>query len=289
MRIILTGATGFIGPHLVRSLASSHELVCLVRDPSRLPTATPVTAVQGDLAISDGLAALPEHADAVLHFAQANVPFPDGANELFEVNATSTVRLADYARRAGATHFVYASSGNVYAQDAAPLSEEGPVRPQGLYALTKQISEGILNCYDTYFSVCVLRLFAPYGPSQTGRMIPGIIGRVRARQQVMLTNGGQPRINPIYIDDVVRVVNQALSLAGHHVVNIAGPEVVSVADIANIAGQALEVETQFEHKTDPTVWNLIADTTRLHTLFDLPGLVTPAEGIRRMVEANSGR
>ncbi len=287
MKIVLTGGTGFIGSYLIRSLAANHELTCLVRDPSKLPQDSQVTAVQGDLGVAEGLSGLPQQADAVLHFAQANVPFPDSANELFEVNAGSTERLADYARRAGATRFIYASSGSVYAQNAGPLSEESPLGPQGLYALTKQVSEGILECYKPYFNVGVLRLFAPYGPHQTGRMFPGIIGRVRSGQQVALTNEGQPRVNPIFIDDVVRIVDQALALSSHYLANVGGPAVVSVADIATLAGNVLGSEPQFEHRTDPAVWNLIADTTKLHATFSLPDLVSPAEGIRRMVEASN--
>ncbi|MFC1935436.1 NAD-dependent epimerase/dehydratase family protein [Chloroflexota bacterium] len=289
MRIVITGATGFVGGYLVPSLAPDHDLFCLVRDPSRLPHDTNVIAVQGNLGVSDGLSELPDHADALLHFAQANIPFPDHANELFEVNAVSTQRLADYARQAGASAFVYASSGNVYGQNAAPLVEDGPVQPQGLYAMTKYVSEQVIACYTDFFNVCTLRLFAPYGPGQTGRMIPGIIGRVRAGQEVTVTNGGQPRINPVYIDDVVRATRDALLLTGHQVVNVAGPEVVSVEDVARIAGQALGVQPRLQHSTDPTVWNLVADTTRFHNLFSLPDMVPPSEGIRRMVEAETGR
>ncbi len=289
MRIVLTGATGFIGGYLIRALSPTHELYCLARDTSRLPQVTNVIPVPGDLAASDGLAALPASVDAVVHFAQANVPFPEHAEELFQVNATSTVGLADYARRAGASAFIYASSGNVYGQQAAPLDEDSPLRPQGLYGLTKRVSEQVIGCYEEFFNFSVLRLFAPYGPGQTGRMMPGIANRVRSGQEVTLTNGGQPRINPIYFEDVARIVESALSLSGQHVVNVAGPEVVSVEDIARMAGEALGVEAQLRHQTDAATWNLIASTDRMQALFDPRDMVTPSDGIQRMIRAEAER
>lgn len=285
MNILITGATGFIGSYLAPFLAKGHQVFCLARDTSRLPKVANLVPVPGDLAAPNGLASTPEHVDAIIHLAQANVPFPERGNELFDVNTLSTQRLADYSRRSGASHFIYASSGSVYASTAERITEESTVRPQGFYALTKAVSEQVLACYQPYFHICVLRLFAPYGPGQTGRMIPGIINRVRSGQAVTLTNGGQPRINPIYIDDVVRVMEQALSLTGEHTVNVAGPEGVSIGDIATIAGKALGMEPRFEHRTDPVVSNLLADTTLMQKTFSLPSMVSGEQGIRRTAKA----
>jgi nucleoside-diphosphate-sugar epimerase len=244
-----------------------------------------LTVVQGDLNRGDFIADLPEKVDAILHFAQANVRFPEGANDLFKVNALSTQLLADYARRAGAARFIFASSGNVYGEVADQVHEDMCLRPNGLYSVTKRVSEDVLQLYSTYFHTCSLRLFAVYGPGQRGRMIPEILRRVLSREKVILTNDGQPRSNPTYIDDVVRVVDQALSLNGYHAVNVAGPKVVSIADIAKIAGQALGVEPIFEHRTDPKQLNSIASTTKMHNLFHLPPMVPPEKGVRQVAEA----
>jgi len=289
MRILITGATGFMGSHVVPALSPQHELVCLVRHKGQIQARRNTTLVHKDLAQTDDLRALPDHVDAIIHLAQANVPFPDEANQLFAVNAASTQWLADYARRAGASHFIYASSGNVYAPSAEILREDSPCEPQGLYALTKHVSERILSCYNQYFSVSILRFFVPYGPGQTGRMIPGIISRVREGRTVVLTNGGEPRTNPIYISDVVKVLVQSLTLAGYHIVNVAGPETVSIQDIAKLAGAALGCEPVFEHRSVPEHRNLVASTARLESILDLGRRVSPAEGIRHMVQALKGR
>lgn len=288
MRIIITGATGFVGRHLLRALAPRHELICLARDPRRVDQVAGVAAVKGDLGRPGELGRLPERADAVIHLAQANARFPDAADELFAVNAVSTQRLAAYALRAGVSHFVYASSGSVYPRSAAPLREDAHVRPADFYALTKLCSEGILNFYGAHFKVCVLRLFAPYGPGQQGRMVPNIVRSVSEGRPVKVVNGGQPRINPIYVDDAVGIIAQSLTLPTSEVVNVAGPQVVGVAEIASIAGGVVGRPPVFEYVEEGASWNLIADTSRMREVFAANDLVGVGEGVRRMLEAPAG-
>src|SRR2546425_979127 len=75
-----------------------------------------------------------------------------------------------------------------------------------------------------------LRLSAPYGPRQTGRLIPGLINRVRTGQPATLKEGRGPRFNPLYVDHVVDVIAQALAADGHHLLNAGGDEALSVRD-----------------------------------------------------------
>jgi UDP-glucose 4-epimerase len=284
VRVIVTGATGFVGQHLLPALTDDrHEVVCLVRNVAETSKAEGVAVIEADLSALHGFNLLPSQADAIVHLAQANVPFPEAANELFAVNTSSTQWLAAYARRARVSHFVYASSGSVYARSSKPLKETDAVRPLDFYALTKSCSENVLECYKEIFDVCILRLFAPYGPGQTGRMIPNIIRSVRDGKSVTIVNGGQPRINPIYIDDLTAIIVQALPLTGYHVVNVAGPQAVSVQDVALIASDLLGATPVFEFRTEPETWNAIADTARMCELFDARQLHGVAEGMRQMV------
>ena len=287
MHILMTGATGFIGRALLQSPPPDHEITLLIRDPDRLPPGAGVNVVRTDLTQLPDPAALPESVDAVIHLAQASAAFPGGADALFQVNAAATQRLADYARRAGAKRFIFTSSGNVYAPGRGPLFEDTPLEPADFYGVTKLVSEKVLGCYREFFDVIILRLFAPYGPGQQGRMIPGIIERVRAGRTVTLTNGGEPRINPVYIDDLVEIFATALKLKGSHTVNVAGPEVVSVRDVANLAGAALGVQPVFEERESASHVNFIADTTRMNDLFGALKVTSPAQGIRRMVVSES--
>ncbi len=118
MRIIVTGATGFVGQHLLRVLTTQHELVCLMRAPKSIEQMDGLKVIEGDLRDPGSFDLLPRRADAIIHLAQANARFPEAANELFAVNTLSTQRLANYAREANVSHFVYASSGSIYGRMA---------------------------------------------------------------------------------------------------------------------------------------------------------------------------
>lgn len=282
MRVLLTGASGFVGGYLAPALvAAGHDVHALVRDPGGYDAPEGVAPLEADLEELD-CDALPR-VDAVAHFAQANVPFPDGAGTLYAVNTASTLVLLDHARRCGAQRFVYASSASVYGFGDRPFTESDPTSAHDFYATTKINSEQLVGTYGPFLWTSVFRLVAPYGPGQTGRMIPGVIGRVRDGRPVTLNSGGRPRMNPIYVEDAVRAAVAALELEGNHVVNVAGEEIVGIDRIAELAGEALGREPVFEPGDADAPGDVVADTARFNELFDLPDRVGMAEGIRRMV------
>ena len=186
MRILVTGAAGFVGSHLIPRLAEEgHEVYALDRDKSRIAD-LPATPVEHDLSQRPG--SLPE-VDAVVHLAQANVKLPDEAPLLFAVNAGSTVDLLDHARRCGAERFLYASTGTVYGFGDEPFSETHTPAGRDLYAVSKLSGELAVDAYAPHFSTFVARLWAPYGPGQHSRMIPRLIDRVRAGELDALLGG----------------------------------------------------------------------------------------------------
>ena len=277
MRILVTGAAGFVGSHLIPRLAEEgHEVYALDRDKSRIAD-LPATPVEHDLSQRPG--SLPE-VDAVVHLAQANVKLPDEAPLLFAVNAGSTVDLLDHARRCGAERFIYASTGTVYGFGDEPFSETHTPAGRDLYAVSKLSGELAVDAYAPHFSTFVARLWAPYGPGQHSRMIPRLIDRVRAGEPVQVNDGGRPRMNPMYVDDLCRVFTAALELEGHHVVNVAGDEVVGIDDLARLIGEAVGREPVLEQADGGAPGDVMADTTKLHALLDVRPLTPLSEGLR---------
>lgn len=278
MRILVTGATGFVGSRLVPALAAEHDVIALVRrrPPSALGSATLLEADLNDPGLD---AALPAGVDVIVHLAQAYLAFPEHADEIFAVNAASTQRLADWGRRSGVRRFLLASSGSVYAPAPRPLREDDRPRPLAFHPATKLIAEQLLGFYDEVMDVVRLRLFAPYGPGQVDRMIPRLIATIAEGRPVRLSRGGQPRLNPIHVDDLVAVIGQAVAGAGAPVVNIGGPRPVSVAEIAEIIGSTLGRQPIFEaHDIDPP-GDLVADTALMHAVFHIGSMIDPADGL----------
>jgi UDP-glucose 4-epimerase len=281
MRVLVTGATGFVAPHLLRRLvADGHEAIALGHDEQRIPTGVGVTPVIADLSKPIDHQALPDF-DAVVHLAQANVPFPDRADELFRVNVASTQELLDLARRRGASRFIYASSGSVYGPGEGAVAEDDPRRAEDFYAVTKRSGELLVGAHRDHLGTAILRFFAPFGPGQVNRLMPGLIERVSNGTPVTLRAGGRPRMTPIYVADAVEVIVRSLASEEHLVLNVAGDEVASIADLAESIGRAVGREPVFEHADGDVAGDLIAKNHRMHELLGFHQLVPLDEGLRR--------
>jgi nucleoside-diphosphate-sugar epimerase len=284
--VLVTGASGFVAPHLIGALVTrGDEVVATARDADRIPAGDGILPLALDLNASLDDIALPA-VDAMVHLAQANVPYPERALELYRVNTLSTLGLLDACARTGARRFVHASSGTVYGLGDEPFRESDPVRHHQLYATTKIHAEHLVARYaDQLDGAVSLRLFAPYGPGQVNRMIPGIIGRVRAGTAVSLNQGGRPRMNPIYIDDTVAAILAALAVDGHKVVNVAGDEIVTIREIAEAAGRAVGVDPIFEDRGGTAAGDVIGDTAAFRAWLGDRAFVTLADGIARTAAA----
>jgi nucleoside-diphosphate-sugar epimerase len=286
VRVLVTGASGFVAPHLIRALvARGDEVVATARDAERIPGGSGILALPLDLASPLEDVSFPS-VDAIVHLAQANVPYPERALELYRVNTLSTLGLLDACARTGARRFVHASSGTVYGLGDQPFRESDPVRHHQLYATTKIHAEDLVARYaDQLDGAVSLRLFAPYGPGQVNRMIPGIIGRVRSGTAVSLNQGGRPRMNPIYIDDAVAAFLAALEVDGHKIVNVAGDEIVTIRQIAEAAGRAVGAEPIFEEGAGVASGDVIGDTAAFRSWLGDRPFVPLAEGIARTAAA----
>lgn len=283
MKVLVTGATGFVAAHLLRRLvADGHEAVALGHDPTRIPAGPGITPAVVDLSAPLAEDAIPEF-DAVVHLAQANVSFPDRAGDLFGVNVLSTQALLDLARRRGAGRFVYASSGSVYGLGEGAVAEDDPRRSDDFYSVTKRSGELVVGAYRDHVGTATLRFFAPYGPGQTGRLMPGLIARVRAGRPVTLRDGGRPRMTPVYVDDAVEAIVRSLGSSEHLVLNVAGDETVSIRELAARIGTVVGREPLFEEAGGDVAGDLIAANGRLHDLLGAYELAALDDGLRRTV------
>src|SRR5687768_16880635 len=249
-RIVITGGTGLIGSHLLPLLqADGAEVHAVGRE---APAIAGIVHHRCDLAAGLAQGALPAAADAVIHLAQSRRfrDFPEAAAEVARINCQAAVELAGYAVRAGARHFVYASTGGVYAPGPAPLAETAPVAAGpalSFYAATKLAGERLLEPFAGLLNLVVLRPFFVYGRGQPASMlVPRLIGYVRSGKPIRLAGADGMRINPLYAADAAAAVRAALALDGAHKINIAGPEALSLRAIGETIGRAVGIAPVFE-------------------------------------------
>lgn len=280
MRIVVTGASGFLGRHVVSRLATGHEVHAVVRDGRTIVPKGPASVIAMDLTQPLDHLRLPAALDAIVHLAQGKGPFPEAANELFGVNTAATQQLLDYGRQAGGRQFVLASTGDVYGRRVGPCRETDPAEPVSHYGITKYAAELLLEAYARCLSTCALRLFHPYGPGQSDRLIPGIASRILGRRPIRLHEGDHPRLTPIYVDDVVRAVERVLDLGLTGVVNVAGDRALTVRELTEEIGRVLEREPVYERSGEPSA-DLMGDNSLMKRALGDWKLVPLPEGLRR--------
>jgi UDP-glucose 4-epimerase len=280
LKLLITGANGFVGRYLVDALHAHHEIYALVRASPAVQFPEGVHQLTQDLLnLNEGT--LPNRIDGIIHLAQSRLykQFPQKADDIYEINVHSTFRLLDYARRSHVGHVVFASSGGIYGYGDAPFNESSPAVPSNFYLSSKYISELLVNSYAPYFNTAVLRLFFAYGANQhQGMFMPRMVHNVLEGLPIILQGPQGIRMNPVHIQDIIRAVAKALELDGNHVINVAGPQVLSLYEIGRIIADRLGKKPNFAIQPDQHVNHLVADIGKMKAMLVSPQTYFP-EGI----------
>lgn len=235
--VLVTGASGFIGRHLVaRLLASGKRVIAFVRPSSQLPDwPNSVQIVRGDLLDADAIRQAAHGAGCVLHvggIASARC----GPDEVFRVNALGTLNVLEASRLAGVARFVLVSSAHVYGRALRlPVDEDHPLDPISPYAAAKAAAEHLARSYfKTYgLGVAILRLFNCYGPGQSAEaVVAGVVAQAAAGSRIAVLDGGVRR-DFVFVEDVVDAILKAAKEPGAvgGIFNIGSGEDVAIADI----------------------------------------------------------
>jgi nucleoside-diphosphate-sugar epimerase len=287
MKILVTGASGFIGRNLVRRLVAEHDVHAVVRDGPQPGAPVGVEWIVHDLREPLDGARVPDRVDAVVHLAQSRryKEFPDEAEDIFNVNVRSTLELLDYARKAGAGSFLLASTGGVYGSSFEALVESDPVSPIDFYRTSKYAAELLAANYEPFLHPVVFRFFFVYGPNQRNMLVPRLLESVTRGETITIDGPDGIRLNPIYIEDAIATVERALGLGRPAVINVAGAEVVTLRELIGLMGDVAGVEPRIELSGKPADGDIVGDTSRLGDLLGLTPTTSLRNGLQTMLDA----
>jgi len=248
--ILITGITGLLGSHLSEELLKfGHNVYGVTRSISKATYET----VNIDLSTDWKISELPAKIDAIYHLAQSDKfrDFPSGAPDVFQVNVNSTAKLLNYCRQTGVKKFIYASTGGVYGNGNKPFEEDTPIVPigeLGFYLGSKACGEILAHSYASEFQVIIVRPFFIYGKDQNRSMlIPRLFDNVASGKPIHLIGEKGIRINPIHVDDAVKVLSATLKSSSTLTYNMGGPDIFSIRQICDLFGEHLGKEPYFKH------------------------------------------
>ncbi len=286
LRVLITGAKGFIGNRLLSRLQRRYRLFALGRH-LILNKQSPVQWIEQDLTQTLDCSRLPDRLDAIIHLAQSRQyrNFPEGGKDIFDVNIGGTFQLLEYARRVGVKQFLYASSGGVYGYSYERFVETDPVNPLNFYLSSKYTSELLIANYQPFFHTVVLRFFFVYGPGQTGMLISSLLHKVMKGDRITIEGSPGIRINPIYIEDAIQVFEPALNLTSSGLFNIAGDEVVTITDLVTLMGKASARQPVMQYQNAHLGGDLIGDNARMKEVLKVIPKVSLQNGLNETVKS----
>jgi dTDP-glucose 4,6-dehydratase len=300
-RVLVTGAGGFIGSHLVERLvdlgAHVHALVeydslgswgWLDRSPAR----DGVAVFAGDVRDRDTLAAPLAGVEVVYHLAALiAIPYSYDAPESYvRTNVVGTLNVLRAARDAGARLVVHTSTSEVYGTARSiPIDEEHPLQGQSPYAASKIGADKMAEAFHLSFGlpVATLRPFNTYGPRQSARaVIPTIITQLLAGERLSLGNLTPTRDFTFVgdtVDAFVRVADCPAAVG--RVVNVGSGREIAVGQLADRIGRVLDRRPLVEQSAERVrpqgseVERLRASAELARALFDWEPRTSLDEGL----------
>jgi UDP-glucose 4-epimerase len=299
MRCLVTGASGFIGSHLVRLLVAHGATVAVIlrpgSDPWRLLDVLPrLEIITGDLTNLEQTepACIDFSPQAIFHLAWDGVgqSHRDDPQQVTR-NLPGTLRLVEIARAAGSRRWIGLGSQAEYGPSARPLTEDHPARPITTYGAVKLAACLLTNrlCESYGIEWAWPRLVATYGPMDVSeRLIPYVIGTLLRGDRPRLTAGDQC-LDYLYVDDVAEAIYAVATTDGANgAFNLGSGQPVSVRSIAERLRDCIDplLPLGFDELTrrpdQPAL--LQADASRLRTATGWAPGVELDEGLQRTVE-----
>ena len=262
MRILITGAAGFLGSHLCdRLLSEGHEVIGM----DNFITGNPdnIAHLMGNEKFSfqkhdvSNYIFVKDKVDAVLHFASPASPNPDSPSGYFNLpiqtmkaGALGTHNCLGVAKAHNA-RFLIASTSEIYGDPLVhPQSEDytgnvDPAGPRAVYDEAKRFAESLTMAYHRYHGVDtrIIRIFNTYGPRmdlEDGRALPNLLKQALLGQALTVYGDGSQTRSFCYVDDLIDGIVKLLLSDEHLPVNIGNPNEMSILQFAETINRVVD-------------------------------------------------
>ncbi|MEN6523636.1 MAG: UDP-glucuronic acid decarboxylase family protein [Anaerolineaceae bacterium] len=309
MRVLITGAAGFLGSHLCEKfLRSGHQVVgmdnFITGSPdnlSHLAGNSDFEFIRHDVA---NFIFVPGKVDAVLHFASPASPNPNspfGYTNLpiqtMKAGALGTHNTLGVARVNNA-RYMLASTSEIYGDPLEHPQKEtywghvDPIGVRSVYDEAKRFAEALTMAYHRYHGIntCIVRIFNTYGPGMRlddGRALPNFLQQALRHEPLTVYGDGLQTRSFCYVDDLVEGIYRLLCSNEHDPVNIGNPEETTILDFAKTINELVENPAGIIFKPDLRLGDdpqrRQPDITRARTILNWQPSTSLTEGIKKTI------
>lgn len=306
MKILITGADGFIGSHLTEALVRAGHVVRAFTlynsfnswgwlDHCALDVKGQFEVFSGDIRDPYGVKAAVAGCDVVLHLAALiAIPYSYHSPDTYiDTNTKGTLNVLQAVRELGVKRLIHTSTSEVYGTARfVPITEEHPLQGQSPYSASKTGADQLAYSFYASFGlpVVIARPFNTYGPRQSARaVIPTIITQIASGKRQIELGAVSPTRDFNYVQDTVSgfiaAMNSEQGLG--EVVNFGSNFEISIGDTAALIAEAMNIKVDIvtdENRLRPgnsEVERLWADNTKARQLFGWSPAYAGREGFKR--------
>jgi len=299
MRVLVTGAAGFIGSHLLpKLLEAGYGVIALDRILSYS------SEIQGKIKraqvdIMDITGAASESFDSLIHLAAIAAPryAEKNPDEAFKTNVLGTYNVLKMAKDANAKKVIFASTAHVYGISPRymPTDENHPLALGDTYTTSKILGEQLCQLFYENHDIpyTILRLFNGYGPRQSlDYFIPSMIAQALGKRglmhpdnrKIVLRGGRAITKDFIYVEDIADAMMRALESDFVGALNIGTGKQTTLEEVALFIARAFGVPLAFEEFSDGGPTHMQCDPSRAKRILGWRAKVDIEEGLRRTCE-----
>lgn len=309
MRILITGAAGFLGSHLSdHLLADGHEVIGMdnfvTGSPDNIAHLADHEKFNFYKRDVSNYIFIPGRVDAILHFASPASPNPQSKSGYFNLpiqtmkaGALGTHNCLGVARQEG-SRFLLASTSEIYGDpEVHPQAETyagnvDPIGERAVYDEAKRFAESLTMAYHRFHSVntSIVRIFNTYGPRmdlEDGRALPNLLKQALLGQPLTVYGDGSQTRSFCYVDDLVDGIIKLLYSDEHLPVNIGNPIEMSILEFAEainkVTGNTAGVKFMDKSRSARDPQRRRPDIMRAKQVLNWEPKVNLEEGIRRTI------
>jgi len=297
MKVFLVGGFGFIGKRFIRKFADSHEIIVYATKQD-IQNANKVLDLE-KISIEEGLVEEQKlgeivkkyNPDVVVHLAALTglVKCHNNPEDAFKINVYGTHNVVNACILASCK-LIFISSREVYGETINDSSkEDDPMLPNNVYGLTKKIGEDLIRLASQKngLDYTILRLTNVYGPEgdQYGAQV---IIKKAISDGIIPILGGTQRLNYVYVDDVVDVINLVLDneKSSKQIFNVGSKDTVTIDEYAKKVVESLGTDIKLEHKPmrETETSNFEPNLEKLGKVLGITPKTTLEDGIKNTIK-----
>jgi len=284
-KILITGATGFIGNYLIPELTKNHKIIGISKN--KIKSSKNFISSSADITKSN-LKIKNQFTDIIHMAAYSDVNYCNlNPTKCYELNVKSTQKMLEIARKKD-SKFLFISSSHAYGNPIKqPISESALCNPSTHYASSKRMSEILCETYSKAYGldIQIARIFSVYGPkSSKSNLIFNIINQIINNSKIILGNTF-PKRDFIFISDVIsgliKIINSKKN--GFEIYNIGSGKSISIENLIKncftISNKKLKIISLKEKRRKNEIMNVQANISKMKKDFNWETKVSLKKGL----------